>query len=101
MVATEEHVRDQLRIVVDPELGMNLVDLGLIYDIGVHDQGKRVDATFSLTIPMCLVGDQIQVQVEAETISIESVEIVNARLTFEPMWSPETMSPAAKLFFDR
>jgi metal-sulfur cluster biosynthetic enzyme len=88
---TEERVQDQLRNVIDPEIGMDLVELGLIYDVGVHDEGRHVDVTFSLTSPMCPVGDLIQ----------EQVETVNAQLTFEPMWSPEMMSPAAKLFFGR
>ena len=98
---TEERVRDQLRNVIDPEIGMDLVELGLIYDVGVHDEGRHVDVTFSLTSPMCPVGDLIQEQVETEALSIEGVETVNAQLTFEPMWSPEMMSPAAKLFFGR
>src|SRR5829696_6240663 len=100
-VITEERVRDQLRNVIDPEIGMDLVELGLIYDVGVHDEGRHIDVTFSLTSPMCPVGDLIQEQVETETLSIEGVETVNAQLTFEPMWSPEMMSPAAKLFFGR
>jgi metal-sulfur cluster biosynthetic enzyme len=98
---TEERVRDQLRNVIDPEIGMDLVELGLIYDVGVHDEGRHVDVTFSLTSPMCPVGDLIQEQVETETLSIDGVETVNAQLTFEPMWSQEMMSPAAKLFFGR
>jgi len=98
---TEERVRDQLRNVIDPEIGMDLVELGLIYDVGVHDEGRHVDVTFSLTSPMCPVGDLIQEKVEDETLSIEGVETVNAQLTFEPMWNPEMMSPAAKLFFGR
>jgi metal-sulfur cluster biosynthetic enzyme len=100
-VITEERVQDQLRNVIDPEIGMDLVELGLIYDIGVHDEGRHVDVTFSLTSPMCPVGDLIQEQVETETLSIEGVETVNAQLTFDPMWNPEMMSPAAKLFFGR
>jgi metal-sulfur cluster biosynthetic enzyme len=100
-VLTEERVRDQLRNVIDPEIGMDLVELGLIYDVGVHDEGSHIDVTFSLTSPMCPVGDLIQEQVETETLSIEGVETVNAQLTFEPMWNPEMMSPAAKLFFGR
>src|ERR671916_2221299 len=100
-VITEERVRDQLRNVIDPEIGMDLVELGLIYDVGVHDEGRHLDVTFSLTSPMCPVGDLIQEQVETEALSIEGVETVNAQLTFEPMWSPEMMSPAAKLFFGR
>jgi metal-sulfur cluster biosynthetic enzyme len=101
MVITEERVQDQLRNVIDPEIGMDLVELGLIYDVGVHDEGRHVDVTFSLTSPMCPVGDLIQEQVETEALSIEGVETVNAQLTFDPMWSPEMMSPAAKLFFGR
>ena len=100
-VITEERVRDQLRNVIDPEIGMDLVELGLIYDVGVHDEGRHVDVTFSLTSPMCPVGDLIQEQVETETLSIEGVDTVNAQLTFDPMWNPEMMSPAAKLFFGR
>ena len=100
-VLTEERVRDQLRNVIDPEIGMDLVELGLIYDVGVHDEGRHVDVTFSLTSPMCPVGDMIQEQVETETLAIEGVETVNSQLTFDPMWSPEMMSPAAKLFFGR
>ena len=98
---TEERVRDQLRTVVDPEIGLDLVELGLIYDVGVHDEGRHVDVVFSLTSPMCPVGDQIQAQIETETLSIEGVETVNTQLSFDPMWSPEMMSPAAKLFFGR
>lgn len=98
---TEERVRDQLRNVIDPEIGMDLVELGLIYDVGVHDEGQHVDVVFSLTSPMCPVGDLIQEQVETETLAIEGVETVNTQLTFDPMWSPEMMSPAAKLFFGR
>jgi metal-sulfur cluster biosynthetic enzyme len=100
-VVTEERVKDQLRNVIDPEIGMDLVELGLIYDVGIHDEGRHVDVTFSLTSPMCPVGDLIQEQVETETLGIEGVETVNAQLTFEPMWNPEMMSPAAKLFFGR
>ncbi|MEJ7843223.1 MAG: metal-sulfur cluster assembly factor [Rubrobacter sp.] len=100
-MVTEERVRDQLRTVVDPELGMDLVELGLIYGVGVRDEGRHVDVTFSLTSPMCPVGDQIQAQVESETLSIEGVETVNVRLSFDPLWTPEMMSLAAKLFFGR
>ena len=100
-MVTEERVRDQLRSVVDPEIGLDLVELGLIYDVGVHEGGRHVDVVFSLTSPMCPVGDQIQAQVEAETLSIEGVETVNTQLSFDPMWNPEMMSPAAKLFFGR
>lgn len=92
-MVTEERVRDQLRTVVDPELGMDLVELGLIYEIGVHDGGKHVDVVFYLASPMCPVSNQIQAQVEAETLSIDGVETMNAQMTFEPMWSPDSASP--------
>ncbi|MGB3635417.1 MAG: iron-sulfur cluster assembly protein, partial [Rubrobacteraceae bacterium] len=50
-VITEERIRDQLRNVIDPEIGMDLVELGLIYDVGVHEEGRHVDVVFSLTSP--------------------------------------------------
>lgn len=100
-MVTEDRVRDQLRSVIDPEIGLDLVELGLIYDVGVYEAGKHVDVVFSLTSPMCPVADMIQEQVEAETLSIEGVEGVNAQITFDPLWTPEMMSPAAKLFFGR
>ena len=78
---------------------MDLVELGLIYDVGIHDEGRHVDVTFSLTSPMCPVGDLIQEQVETETLSIEGVETVNAQLTFEPMWNPGDDEPGREALF--
>lgn len=98
---SEERVRDQLRTVIDPELGLDIVELGLVYDIKVEQDGRHVDVTFSLTSPMCPVGDMIQEHLENELLSIEGVETVDARLSFEPPWNPDMMSPAAKLFFGR
>ncbi|CAN5733281.1 metal-sulfur cluster assembly factor [soil metagenome] len=100
-MVTEERITDQLRNVIDPEIGMDLVELGLIYDVGVHEEGRHVDVVFSLTSPMCPVGDLIQEQVETETLSVEGVETVNTQLTFDPICSPWMRSPAAKLFFGR
>jgi len=100
-VVTEQRVRDQLRSVVDPEIGLDLVKLGLIYDVEIQEAGKHVDVLFSLTSPMCPVEDMLQEQVESETLSIDGVEDVNTQITFGPTWSPEMMSPAAKLFFGR
>ena len=94
-------MQDQLRNVIDPEIGMDLVELGLIYDVGVHDEGRHVDVTFSLHQPdVPRWGFDPGAGRDGDTL-LEGVETVNSKLTFEPMWSPEMMSPAAKLFFGK
>jgi metal-sulfur cluster biosynthetic enzyme len=91
MTITEKQVRDALKGVKDPELGLDLVVLGLVYGIDVD--GDAVRARISLTSPMCPVAGQI---VEDAKKAIEGVEgVVNAEveLTFDPPWTPERMNP--------
>lgn len=91
MPITEKQVRDALKGVKDPELHLDLVVLGLVYDIEVEEDD--VKATISLTSPMCPVAGQI---VEDAKQAIEAVEGVNSavvELTFDPPWTPERMSP--------
>lgn len=90
MVA-EKDVRKALRKVKDPELGMDLVVLGLIYDVEV--QGEHVHITMSLTSPMCPVAGQIVEQAKEEVESMEGVDSAEVELTFEPRWTPERMDP--------
>lgn len=88
---TEKEIRKALRSVMDPEIGLDLVVLGLIYDIEID--GSHVDVTMSLTSPMCPVAPQIVEQARAAVESVEGVESANVELTFDPLWTPERMDP--------
>ena len=91
MAATEKDVRNALKNVKDPELGLDLVVLGLIYDIEV--EGTHVDAVISLTSPFCPVAGEIVEQVQQAIEGVEGVESAEVELTFDPPWTPERISP--------
>ena len=91
---TREQVVDALRVVEDPELGMDIVELGLLYDAEV--EGSAVKVTYSLTSIGCPVGPMIEQQIKETVADMEGVESVDAELTWDPPWSPERMSDDAK-----
>jgi metal-sulfur cluster biosynthetic enzyme len=91
MAVTEKDVKKALREVKDPELGLDLVVLGLIYDIEID--GADVHAVMSLTSPMCPVAGQIVEDVKQAIEGVEGVESADVELTFEPAWTPERISP--------
>ena len=91
MPLTEKDVRNALKGVKDPELGLDLVVLGLVYDIEVKDADVKV--TISLTSPMCPVAGQIVEDARQAVLDVEGVETADVELTFEPPWTPERISP--------
>jgi metal-sulfur cluster biosynthetic enzyme len=91
---TREEVVEALRAVEDPELGMDIVELGLLYDVDV--QGSDVHVTFSLTSMGCPVGPMIEQQIVETVAAVDGVERVEPELTWDPPWSPERMSDDAK-----
>ena len=91
---SREEVIDALRVVEDPELGMDIVELGLLYDVEV--EGPKVHMTYSLTSMGCPVGPMIEQQMLEVVEGLEGVDDVMAELTWEPPWSPEKMSDDAK-----
>jgi metal-sulfur cluster biosynthetic enzyme len=91
---SRDEVIDALRAVEDPELGMDIVELGLLYDVEV--EGPKVHMTYSLTSMGCPVGPMIEQQMLEVVEGLEGVENVQAELTWEPPWSPEKMSDDAK-----
>jgi metal-sulfur cluster biosynthetic enzyme len=93
-VPTREEVIDALRVVEDPELGMDIVELGLLYDAEV--EGSTVKVTYSLTSMGCPVGPMIEQQIDEVVSSLEGVDEVDAELTWDPPWTPERMSDDAK-----
>lgn len=90
----EEEVREQLKNVIDPELDVNIVDLGLIYEIEVED--RDVDILMTLTTPGCPLHGVFDELVKREVSKIDDVESIDVELTFEPRWSPEDMSEDAR-----
>lgn len=91
MAVTEKDVKKALRGVKDPELNLDLVVLGLVYDVEVD--GGKVDVTMSLTSPMCPVAGQIVEDAKNAVLGVEGVEEADVRLTFDPPWTPERISP--------
>lgn len=90
-MVTEAEVRKALRKVKDPELHLDLVVLGLIYDISVDD--SHVDVTMSLTSPACPVAGEIVNQARQAVEEIEGVETANVELTFSPPWTADRIPP--------
>lgn len=90
-----QKVLDALKQVYDPELGINIVDLGLVYEVEVHDNGD-VDISYSLTTMGCPIGPLIEDQIRAFLAPIEGLGEVRPDLVFRPPWSPELMSDEAK-----
>ena len=86
---SEEQVRDALRTVFDPEIGINIVDLGLIYEIAVEAGKARVVHT--LTTPACPVGPMIRAQIEQAVNTLDGIDEVETELVFSPPWDPKEM----------
>ena len=93
-MATLEDITDALRDVIDPELGLDFVELGLIYDVEIDDGTVRV--TYTLTSPGCPIGPQVSEQIEEFVGELDGVNEVLPTMTFSPPWTPELMSEDAK-----
>jgi metal-sulfur cluster biosynthetic enzyme len=93
-MATVDEVTDALRDVIDPELGLDFVELGLIYEVEVD--GGSVHVTYTLTSPGCPIGPQVSEQIEEFVTDLDGVEDVQSTMTFTPPWTPELMSEDAK-----
>ena len=92
---TVEEVTDALTNVIDPELGLDFVELGLIYTVEV-DEENQVFVTYSLTSPGCPIGPQVAEQIEEFVSELDDVSGVHSKLVFSPAWTPELMSEEAK-----
>jgi metal-sulfur cluster biosynthetic enzyme len=86
-----------LRTVKDPELNLSIVDLGLVYDVAVTEEGA-VDVKMTLTSPGCPSGPEIMGDAEQAVRAVEGVTDVNIELVWEPYWTPERIDPRVRAF---
>jgi metal-sulfur cluster biosynthetic enzyme len=93
-MVTADDVMDALTNVIDPELGLDFVELGLIYGVEVDDGDVRI--TFTLTTPGCPIGPQVTEQMEDFVGELEGVRSVECEMVFAPPWSPDKMTEDAK-----
>jgi metal-sulfur cluster biosynthetic enzyme len=91
----KEQVLEALKSVFDPELGINIVDLGLVYDVEVDAEGG-VDIKYTLTTMGCPIGPMIEDQMRAFVIAVPGIEEVRPEMVLRPPWSPEMMSEESK-----
>lgn len=99
MEALEKAVWDELKTVFDPEIPVNIVDLGLVYSCAITpaEGGERVDIRMTLTAPGCPVSQQIKAEIEQKLSKIAGVVATSVEVVFDPPWNPSKMSEAAKL----
>jgi metal-sulfur cluster biosynthetic enzyme len=93
--ATEQSVLEALKHVVDPELGINIVDLGLVYDVDITESGA-IHIEYTLTTMGCPIGPLIEQQMQSFLEGVPGVASVEAEMVLRPPWTPEMMSEEAK-----
>jgi len=96
MPITTHDITEALKKTVDPEIGLNIVDLGLIYNISVY-KGSDIDLKITMTSPMCPVTSIILADVQLRLEQLQGVGKVNIDLVWEPAWSPEMITEEARL----
>jgi len=95
-MVTKERILAALKNVYDPEIPVNIVDLGLIYNVDIDNDRGIVNIKMTLTAPGCPMGNYILSDVEMVLRSLENVKDVKIELTYDPPWSPDMMSSDAK-----
>ena len=94
-MTTTEALREALNAVEDPEIGMGIVDLGLVYDVAVDEEGAA-SVTYTLTSMGCPVGPLFEKEIREAVESMEGITAVDTRMTMQPPWGPDKMSEFAK-----
>jgi probable FeS assembly SUF system protein SufT len=98
-IFSEQAVWDQLKTVYDPEIPVNIVDLGLVYSCNIteKDGGHDIDITMSMTAPGCGMGDVLKSDIEQKLGPLPTVKNVRVEVVFDPPWTPLMMSEATRL----
>ena len=94
---TDADIRKALRSVKDPELNLNIIDLGLVYDVEIDDEGA-VDVNMTLTSPGCPAGPEIMQDVDSTIRGMDGITSVNIEIVWEPYWTPERIDPKVRAF---
>lgn len=94
---TPETIRKALRAVKDPELNLNIIDIGLVYDVAINETGD-VHVKMTLTSPGCPSGAEMMEDARRVITDLEGVNSVEIELVWEPFWTPEKMDPRVKAF---
>ena len=98
-IASKEDIIEAIKMVEDPELMLNVYDMGLIYDI-IIDDNSNVKIDMTLTAPNCPVAEELPIRVAEAVASCPDVGIVKLRLVWEPEWSPERLSEEARMMIE-
>lgn len=93
---SEDVVRKALRKVKDPEAGLNIIDLGLVYDVAIAEQ--KVHVKMTLTSPACPVGPQIMHEADTAVREVDGVDDVKIELVWDPYWTPERIDPKVRAY---
>lgn len=91
MKLNKEEIIEAIRPVEDPDLGMSLVEMGLIYDIAI-DKENSINIKMTLSSPACPIGPQLMTDVDMAVRTLDGVSQVNVELVWDPPWDPETMA---------
>ena len=94
---SSEVARKALRAVKDPELGLNIIDIGLVYDVTVTDTGVAV-VKMTLTSPGCPAGAEITDDVKRTLMDLDGITAVDLEIVWEPYWTPDKMDPRVRAF---
>lgn len=92
----EETIVEVLRTIFDPEIPVNIYDMGLIYGVALDDD-RNAEVTMTLTSPSCPVAETLPVEVEQKVRSVPGVTDAKVNLVWEPQWTPDKMTEAARL----
>ncbi|MEY2949973.1 MAG: SUF system Fe-S cluster assembly protein [Saprospiraceae bacterium] len=98
-MSLREKIIEQIKTVFDPEIPTDIYELGLIYDIDIQED-NRVSIRMTLTSPMCPVAESLPMEVQEKVAQVEGVSDVDLQVVFDPPWTKERMSDAARLTLD-
>ena len=99
MAITEDRVLDELKQVIDPELFVNIVDLGLVYGVGLEagdDGSQNIRIEMTMTSPACPAGPQLIAQSKRVLLQLPGVSQVDVKIVFDPPWTPDRMTEDAR-----